>query len=137
MAIDGSRIQHITKEGLFYLDDEGKEVFIDLEAIHQRKIAKFLEPNSLSQFLGQARTAYDDDELEQAIEARKAIKDIGEWTFEDMEGGDLFVGRSIYIEIHTDPLTQFEFWWDSQIWIKFNRIEDELEQYGWILLGRR
>lgn len=137
MAIDGSRIQHITKEGLFYLDDEGKEVFIDLEAIHQRKIAKFLEPNSLSQFLGQARTAYDDDELEQAIEARKAIKDIGEWNFEDMEGGDLFVGRSIYIEIHTDPLTQFEFWWDSQIWIKFNRIEDELEQYGWILLGRR
>jgi hypothetical protein len=131
MAIDGARIQRVTSEGLFYLDDDGEERFIDLEAIHQQKLAKFLDPKSLRQY--QAKNALNDHELERAIEARKATKDVGDW-IPPHNAGSVVIFYTCYIDFDTEPPTRFAFDLLSE---HTDRIDAHLKQHGWWLHGHR
>jgi hypothetical protein len=100
MAIDGARIQRVTKEGLFYLDDEGKEVFIDFQACYERKLAQFMQPENLKRF--KAMNPHMDNE--QYIEALKRSRYVADRNSLSAPWGD-----GPYIEFYTDPPTRFVF----------------------------
>ena len=76
---------------------------------------------------------YDYDELEQAIEERKATKDIGEWIPYEGEG-TMIIFFTCHIEFDTEPPIRFEFDCISE---HVNKIQAELKQHGWVLYGRR
>jgi hypothetical protein len=102
MAIDGARIQRITKEGLFYLDDEGKETFIDFEECYKRKLAEFMQPENLKRH--QEINHMNDEQLEQSIQRRKETQYVAA---KNSLGDPL--GTAAYIEFYTDPPMRFEF----------------------------
>jgi len=98
MAIDGARIQRVTKEGLFYLDDEGEEAFIDFAVCYERQLAKFMEPENLKHH--QEINHLSDEDLEKSIERRKNWKVVGERDFSAIPP---------YMVFYTDPFIRFEF----------------------------
>jgi hypothetical protein len=104
MAIDGKRIQRVTKEGLFYLDDKGEEAFIDFAACYERKLAEFMKSENLKRF--QERNQMSDERLAQFIERRK--KESRYVADRNSIGGEP-MGTAPYIEFYTDPPTRFVF----------------------------
>jgi hypothetical protein len=104
MAIDGARIQRVTKEGLYYLDDEGKEVFIDFQACYERKLAEFMQPESLKRFRA-ANLGSSEEQLAKFIERRKEYRTVAD---RNSIGGEP-MGTAPYIEFYTDPPTRFVF----------------------------
>jgi hypothetical protein len=101
MAIDGARIQLITPEGLFYLDDEGKEQFIDFEECFQREFARFTDPHHLKKFR-EINPSMTDEQLQEDFEWRKTWKKIANRNFDPIDALP-------YIEFYTDPPIRFEF----------------------------
>ena len=113
MAIDGARIQRITKEGVFYLDDEGREKFISFALCHLNYVMSFVEG---SQHLNQERRQ---EEIKWR-RGHKCVADTG-------SGGYPFDSDLDCIEFYTDPPILFEFA-TYQTWGDVLRL---LQDYGW------
>jgi hypothetical protein len=120
MAIDGSRIQRVTKEGLFYLDDEGKEAFIDFvdcyEFRHQQAIQNLNAKKSQEQDLKMIEM------IEMAFRWHSRQKYVAE--------GSLlgFTVRGVpTLRFHTDPPTLFEFETEKE----FDKVKTSVEEYQW------
>ena len=118
MAIDGARIQRVTKEGLFYLDEAGQEAFINFKACYERRLAKFMEPENLKKFR-EANPGMTDEELEGSIQRRKRWKDVAD---RNSIGGEP-MGSAPYIEFYTDPPIRFVF----ETKEKFNELRSSIE----------
>lgn len=96
MAIDGARIQRVTQEGLYYLDDEGGERFINFAECYKTGIAQY------RQFLIDYLPALTDQEREERVKDYKRAMKVADRNFDP---GDTLP----YIEFYTDPRTYFEF----------------------------
>jgi hypothetical protein len=102
MAIDGSRIQRITAEGLFYLDENDQEQFIDFQACYKRQFSRFMEPERLKRY--QEINHMTEEQLEKSIQRRKNAKMVAD---RNVIGRPM--GTAPYIEFYTDPPIRFEF----------------------------
>src|SRR5689334_7023715 len=100
--MDGKRIQKITAEGLTYLDDDGKEQFIDFEACYQSHFTNFMKPENLQRF--KEINSLNDEKLQESIERHRAWKEVG---IRQVLGQPWDDGP--YLELHTDPPIRFKF----------------------------
>lgn len=99
MAIDGARIQRVTQEGLFYLDESGEEAFIDFAECCERRLAEFMRPENLKKFR-EANPGSTKEELDESIEGQKNWKIVG------------YCDTSMtphYLTFYADPSIHFEF----------------------------
>jgi hypothetical protein len=122
MAIDGTRIQRITKEGLFYLDENNEEVFIDFQACyefhHQKAIQNLNAKKSQEQDLKIIEMI---EMIERAFRLQKQ---------KDVADGSLFgftVRGVPTLRFHTDPPTLFEFETEKE----FDGVKTSVEEYQW------
>lgn len=124
MAIDGSRIQRITAEGLFYLDENDQEQFIDFAACHELWFAKALQRLEL------------DKSREQNPKMMK-VRDMSidhhirnKTTYTYVADGSLlgFTSSGLPgLRFYTDPPTIFEF----ETRDDFDRVKSLIEDIGW------
>jgi hypothetical protein len=117
LIMDASRIQSITPAGLTYIDDDGKEQFIDFAACYGRYWADFMEPKHLQRL--KEINNWTDEKLHSWLENNKDWKEVAR---RDITGNPPF------IEFYTSPGTRFEFPDEDALrWIRF-----EIEKLGWM-----
>lgn len=114
MAIDGARIQRVTKEGLFYLDEEGREKFISFALCHLNYVMEFVDRGQ----------KYSREEREREIQWRRGYKCIAG---RNASGGYPFDSDLPCTEFYTDPPLLFEF---ANI-EDFYNLERALLENGW------
>jgi hypothetical protein len=108
MAIDGARIQRVTGEGLFYLDDAGEEQFIDFAACHEQDLTEYLRHEHSPERIEKRKTVW------RYVAARDIM-------------GHAFLRDIPCIQFYTDPPTLFEF----EAKDAFNHIRYAIEKVGW------
>jgi hypothetical protein len=118
MAIDGARIQRVTQEGLFYLDDEGREKFISFALCHLNYVMEFVDRSQ--QYTREKR----DSEI-QWRRTHKRIADTG-------SGGYPFDSDLPCMEFFTNPPSLFEF----ATYEIFSEIRRVIWDYGWMTFDR-
>ena len=117
MAIDGARIQRVTKEGLFYLDDEGREKFISFALCHLNYVMEFVDR---SQHLSRERR-------QEEIKWRRTLKCVGDKSSIGSPFSELPC-----MQFYTNPPILFEFVTEDE----FQVFQRSLREYGWSAYDR-
>ena len=95
--MDETNIVELTTDGLRYLDDNGKESYIDFAACYQWYLDEWNDPENVRRYK-ELNSMFTDEELEKHLEVIRAIKEVGKRNF-----------TVPYIEFYSDPPTRFDF----------------------------
>jgi hypothetical protein len=116
MAIDAARIQRVTKEGLFYLDDTEQEKFLSFALCHLNYVMEFVDRSQ----------SYSREERQEEIRRRRARKCIAD------RGSGGYPFGCFGVEFYTNPPVLFEFA-TYEIFRDFYQV---LWDYGWATFDR-
>jgi hypothetical protein len=117
MAIDGARIQRVTKEGLFYLDDEGEEVFISFALCHLNYVMEFVDRSQ----------SHSREKRQEEIQRRREWKCVADRSFDGYP-----LGNRSYFEFYTKPPLLIDFATEEE----FRAVQIAMGDYGWHTFDR-
>ncbi len=117
--LDGEQISRMTKEGLWYKDEE-QEKFIDFETCYEKYVEEFLNPEMWEK-IKKANNKSDDD-WEDYADGIRRFKYVGDRNILTPPWAD-----GPYIEFYTQPPIRFKFVTEKQ----FQRVRSYIERAGW------
>jgi hypothetical protein len=121
MSIDAQNIIRITEAGLFYIDENSREVFIDFSACYTNYWTRLTEKDHLQRF--QQINGMGDDQLAAWLKRHEAWKEVAQ---RDITGSSAGINRP-FIVFHTSPPVQFTFVSEDE----FHRVRYAIERFGW------
>jgi len=121
--MDGSRIRSITAEGLLYVDDDGREHFIDFAECYAYYVRKTTAPEYIEQIKElNPQSQWDEEGINKYIQKRVAWREVA---LRNVLGEPWDDGP--YIEFHTEPGIRFKFSTQEE----FYKVRYAIEQFGW------
>lgn len=114
--MDGKQIKDITPEGLSYIDDEGKEQFINFSECYASYVQKSTSPEYWERI--KRLNNFTDADWDDHLERVQLWREVGK---RDM------IGNPAYMEFNTTPPTRFTF----ATWDEFLETQQTIERAGW------
>jgi hypothetical protein len=116
----GKQIQQIEVQGLWYIDDDGTEQFIDFTTCYENYVQESLSPDVWEK--SKQLNNQSDADWEDYVERIRRFKYIGERNILTPPWGD-----GPYIEFYTTPPTRFKFETET----KYREARTYIETNGW------
>jgi hypothetical protein len=121
--VDGKQIQHITADGLSYLDEDGHEEYINFIACYEHYLREATSPEYIERIkMLNQQMDWDNEGVKKYVEKRTRWKEIA---MRDVLTAPWADGP--YIEFYTEPPVRFNFETKEQ----YSKIRSEIEGFGW------
>ncbi len=118
--LSGKQIKRMIDQGLWYIDDDGAEQFIDFATCFENYAQVALSPEKLEEMRNASNKS--DTEWEEYVERIKRLKYVGDRNILTLPWAD-----GPYIEFFTKPPIRFKFETEEQ----FQTVRNYIERTGW------
>lgn len=122
MIITTDQITHMDETGIRFVDDEGKEQFIDFEACYRKYLNRVISSEGIESF----KRANPNQDVDQYTKMMKEFKEVGQRNVIGHGASDGSLGYA-YIRFHTDPQITLTFKNEEAYW----RFVSEFREFGW------
>jgi hypothetical protein len=118
--VDGTRIREIGPDGILYVDDDGKQRFIDFVACYENHVKERTSPENWEKF--KTMNKWHDEDYDRYVEWIKAEKAVGVRSVDGRPWRD-----NPFVEFYTEPPVLFDFQTEDE----FHEVVFKARKLGW------